>query len=198
MKLSVPKRFTLLKGFVLLFLAISLLLRVFFLIWNFSETDHGLVPLATIFMTGLFYDIGTVSFFALVGALYFLAMPKRFIGSLADRMMCYTGFTLGVIIIFFSFFAEITFWDEFQRRFNFIAVDYLIYTYEVVKNINESYPLPILIGGMGILVVVTILLFKKFGLFKTTFESKELFKIRLVPSVIVLGVVLIFALFITN
>lgn len=198
MKVSVPKRFTLLKGFVLLFLAISFLLRMFFLIWNFSEIDHSLVPLATIFMIGLFYDIGTISFFALVGALYFLAMPKRFIGSLVDRIMCYTGFTLGVIIIFFSFFAEITFWDEFQRRFNFIAVDYLIYTYEVVKNINESYPLPMLIGGMGILVVVTILLFKKFGLFKTTFESKEVFKIRLVPSVIVLGVVLIFALFIKN
>ncbi len=198
MKLSVPKRFTLLKGFVLLFLAISLLLRVIFLIWNFSETDHALVALATIFLTGLFYDIGTVSFFALVGALYFLAMPKRFIGSLADRMLCYTGFTLGVLIIFFSFFAEITFWDEFQRRFNFIAVDYLIYTYEVVKNINESYPLPILIGGMGILVVVTVLLFKKFGLFKSTFESKAVFKIRLVPSVIVLGVAVIFALFIKN
>ncbi|OBX25406.1 phosphoglycerol transferase MdoB-like AlkP superfamily enzyme [Gelidibacter algens] len=198
MKLSVPKRFTLLKGFVLLFLAISLLLRVIFLIWNFSETDHALVALATIFLTGLFYDIGTVSFFALVGALYFLAMPKKFIGSLADRMLCYTGFTLGVLIIFFSFFAEITFWDEFQRRFNFIAVDYLIYTYEVVKNINESYPLPILIGGMGILVVVTVLLFKKFGLFKSTFESKAVFKIRLVPSVIVLGVAVIFALFIKN
>lgn len=198
MKLSVPKRFTLLKGFVFLFLAISLLLRIIFLIWNFSETDHDLVALATIFLTGLFYDIGTVSFFALVGALYFLAMPKKFIGSLADRIMCYMGFTLGVLIIFFSFFAEITFWDEFQRRFNFIAVDYLIYTYEVVKNINESYPLPILIGGVGILVVITVLLFKKFGLFQSTFESKAVFKTRLFPSAIVLGVVFIFAMFIKN
>jgi phosphoglycerol transferase MdoB-like AlkP superfamily enzyme len=198
MKLTVPKRFTLLKGFVLLFLAISLLLRVIFLVWNFSETDHGLVALATTFSTGLFYDIGAVSFFALLGSVYFLAIPNKFIGSVADRIICYTGFTVSILIIFFSFFAEITFWDEFQRRFNFIAVDYLIYTYEVVKNINESYPLPILIGGISIIVVVTVLFFKKLGLFKSTFESKDVFKIRLVPSVLILGITLIFALFIKN
>ncbi|HUH27905.1 hypothetical protein [Gelidibacter sp.] len=79
MKITFPKRFLLLKGFVLLFLGISILWSVIFLIWNFTEIDHGIVALATVFMIGLFYDIGTVSFFALIGSLYFLAMPKRLI-----------------------------------------------------------------------------------------------------------------------
>lgn len=198
MKITFLKRFTLLKGFVLLFLGLSSLLRVIFLIWNFSEIDQGVVTLFTTFITGLFYDIGTVSFFALIASLYFLAMPKRFNGSLPDRIICYTGFTLGMLITYFSFFAEITFWDEFQRRFNFIAVDYLIYTYEVVKNINESYPLPILIGGIGILVVSTVLLFKKLQIFKRTFEGTDPFRLRLFPSIFLLGVALLFALFIKN
>ena len=198
MRITYPKRYTLLIAFVFLFLGLSFLLRVIFLIWNFSETDHGLVALATAFSTGFFYDIGVVSFFALFGSMYFLAIPKRLIGSLADRIICYFGFTAGVFIIYFSFFAEITFWDEFQRRFNFIAVDYLIYTYEVVKNINESYPLPILIGGISILVVVTVLLFNKLRLFKSTFEGKEAFILRLVPSAIILGITLMFILFIKN
>lgn len=53
-----------------------------------------------------------------------------------------------ILIAVFSFFAEYTFWNEFESRFNFIAVDYLVYTYEVVHNINESYPLPLLISGV--------------------------------------------------
>ena len=198
MKIILPNRFALLKGFVLLFLGISFILRVIFLIWNFSETDHGIAALATTFLTGFFYDIGTVSFFALVGALYFLAMPKKFIGSLVDRIICYIAFTLGVLIIYFSFFAEITFWDEFQRRFNFVAVDYLIYTNEVVKNINESYPIPLLIGGMVVLVALTVIFFIKVGIFKTTFESRDPFKIRLVPSVVIFVIALLFTFFIKN
>lgn len=198
MKIAFTKRFELLKGFILLFLGISLLLRVIFLIWNFSEIDHGVITVFTTFLIGLFYDIGTVSFFALIATLYFLIVPKGLIGTMADRVICYSGFIVGVLIIFFSFFAEITFWDEFQRRFNFIAVDYLIYTYEVVKNINESYPIPILIGSIGILVMLTVLLFIRLRIFKRTFESTDPFKIRLLPSVIILGIALIFTLFIKN
>jgi hypothetical protein len=36
--------------------------------------------------------------------------------------------------------GEHLFWTEFGTRFNFIAVDYLIYTREVVQNIWQSYP----------------------------------------------------------
>ena len=36
--------------------------------------------------------------------------------------------------------AEIVFFAEFDGRFNFVAVDYLIYPTEVVNNIWESYP----------------------------------------------------------
>ncbi|TAM27026.1 MAG: LTA synthase family protein [Rhodanobacter sp.] len=37
--------------------------------------------------------------------------------------------------------SELTFWNEFSTRFNFIAVDYLVYTREVIGNIEESYPI---------------------------------------------------------
>ena len=38
-------------------------------------------------------------------------------------------------------FSEVVFWTEFGVRFNFIAVDYLVYTHEVIGNIVESYPI---------------------------------------------------------
>lgn len=45
--------------------------------------------------------------------------------------------------------AEFVFWNEFASRFNFIAVDYLVYTTEVIGNIRESYPMPLLLGAVA-------------------------------------------------
>lgn len=50
-------------------------------------------------------------------------------------------FFLLVFLLTFNAVSEFFFWDEFGTRYNFIAVDYLIYTNEVVGNIKESYPL---------------------------------------------------------
>ena len=50
--------------------------------------------------------------------------------------------------LMFVLVAEWYFWDEFQARFNFIAVDYLIWTQEVWGNITQSYPMPAILGGL--------------------------------------------------
>ncbi|MDE6569519.1 MAG: LTA synthase family protein [Alistipes sp.] len=44
--------------------------------------------------------------------------------------------------------CEYVFWSEFGVRYNFIAVDYLVYTHEVIGNIVESYPIGILTAGL--------------------------------------------------
>ena len=46
--------------------------------------------------------------------------------------------------------AEWVFWDEFASRFNFIAVDYLVYTHEVLGNIWESYPVGLWLSLLAI------------------------------------------------
>jgi phosphoglycerol transferase MdoB-like AlkP superfamily enzyme len=58
------------------------------------------------------------------------------------------------VLVVFVAFAEFTFWNEFTSRFNFIAVDYLIYTKEVVGNIRESYNLPWLLSAVASLTLV--------------------------------------------
>ncbi|MBN8486252.1 MAG: sulfatase-like hydrolase/transferase [Burkholderiales bacterium] len=54
------------------------------------------------------------------------------------------------VLLVFVGVSEFTFWNEFASRFNFIAVDYLIYTNEVVGNIRESYNLPLMLGGVAV------------------------------------------------
>lgn len=53
--------------------------------------------------------------------------------------------------------SEVVFWDEFSVRYNFIAVDYLIYTTEVLGNIWESYNIPLI--GSGVLMATAVILF---------------------------------------
>ncbi|WP_157206224.1 LTA synthase family protein [Mariniflexile maritimum] len=193
-----PKRFKLLRAFILTFLLFSFIIRIYFLQSSFHETDNSLFVLANTFIIGLLFDLGTVSFFALPYVIYLLLVPKKLYGSLFDRLITYFGYALGLLIFLFSFFAEITFWDEFQRRFNFIAVDYLIYTFEVVKNINESYPIPLLLSA--ILVVLSLLLFitHKQHIFKDTFNNETVFKEKLIPSAFIIVIAAIFALFVKN
>ncbi|WP_225870906.1 LTA synthase family protein [Pedobacter cryophilus] len=102
------------------------------------------------------------------------------------------------MISLFTFFAELTFWQEFESRFNFIAVDYLIYTYEVINNINESYPLPILIGSVIGLTIIVLYTFSKLHLFDFTFKSETRFKPRLVAFSIILITLFCYSFFITN
>ncbi|CAH8281778.1 phosphoglycerol transferase MdoB-like AlkP superfamily enzyme [Mariniflexile fucanivorans] len=193
-----PSRFALLKAFIVLFLLLSFLVRLSFLVWNFSEVDKSFFILANTFFIGFLFDLATVSFFAIPFLMYLLVIPKKFHGSIFDKIAVYFGFSLSVFILYFSFFGEITFWDEFQRRYNFIAVDYLVYTYEVVKNINESYPLPILISAMLALVLSSIFIVNKLGFFKKTFSSETLFKTKLIASMPWLIIVLLSVFLFTN
>ncbi|GLU42893.1 sulfatase [Muricauda sp. NBRC 101325] len=165
---------------------------------DFMQVDHSFWAIIKMFFIGLFFDLGTISFFYVVTSIYFLLMPKRFYDSVLDKVLVFFGFSVALLIVYFSFFAEVTFWDEFQRRFNFIAVDYLIYTYEVVKNINESYPLPILIGGMLALVALTLWIFIRRGYFRTTFSADEGFRPKLVPFLFAMGIMLFYGSTIEN
>ena len=101
-----------------------------------------------------------------------MILPKKLIGSVFDKVFTYFYLTIIFIIIYFSLLAEIPFWDEFGVRFNFIAVDYLIYTYEVIENINQSYPLPLIIAILLGLVIGTFILLKKLNAFRSTFTSQ--------------------------
>ena len=47
---------------------------------------------------------------------------------------------LYVLLILQNGISEYFFWNEFGVKYNFIAVNYLIYTNEVIGNIMESYP----------------------------------------------------------
>ncbi|OXA93093.1 LTA synthase family protein [Flavobacterium hercynium] len=191
-------RYALLTYFTIWFLVLSQFLRIVFFIWQSDEVSWNVIDFLRTLLTGLFYDLGTVAFIAMSSVFYYTIVPNKWIGSFLDKALIYFFTSLTVFILVFTFFAELTFWDEFKTRFNFIAVDYLIYTHEVVANIKQSYPLPVLIGGVLLLTLLFLFIFSKKQAFQTTFSSKVNLKTRLevLTTTIVIG--LFFGFFITN
>ena len=72
-------------------------------------------------------------------------------------------FTMGLYIFLtiVNAISECIFWNEFGVRYNFIAVDYLVYTNEVIGNIMESYPVvPMFTGVLMVAVLVSWRMFR--------------------------------------
>ncbi|WP_333864943.1 LTA synthase family protein, partial [Chitinophaga sp.] len=158
-------------GFAVMFLGLSTLLRLILLIISLKSADLTFLAFLRIFGFGLLFDIGVAAFFLLPYAVYLMLLPARWSNSWFNRIVTPVFFFIGTLILMFSFFAEFTFWLEFESRFNFIAVDYLVYTYEVVRNINESYPLPILIGSMLAVTGIITWAFAYAGIFRSAYRG---------------------------
>ncbi|MDR2845219.1 MAG: hypothetical protein LBV28_03895, partial [Puniceicoccales bacterium] len=123
------------------FLAVALLTRCALLVKSAATVDWG-AALAGAFATGAVFDVGAGLFPAALVAVVLAALPRGFFTHRPGRILAWVGVGAGAGLLLFGAVAEWLFWDEFGTRFNFIAVDYLIYTKEVAANIRESYPLP--------------------------------------------------------
>ena len=166
-------RFAVLFSILSLYILFSTLIRIGFLFWSSKDLDFNLFYILRAFFTGFCYDFAVGTLFLLLYSIYLLVFPKRWIGSRFDKIFTYIYLAIVLLIIYFSLLAEIPFWDEFGVRFNFIAVDYLIYTYEVISNINESYPLPLIIFVLVALIVLTFVFLQKRKIFRNTFSDKR-------------------------
>lgn len=166
-------RFAVLFSILSLYILFSTLIRIGFLFWSSTDLDFNLFYILRAFFTGFCYDFAVGTLFLLLYSIYILVFPKRWVGSRFDKIFTYVYLAIVLLIIYFSLLAEIPFWDEFGVRFNFIAVDYLIYTYEVISNINESYPLPLIIFVLVALIILTFVFLQKRKIFRSTFSDKR-------------------------
>jgi phosphoglycerol transferase MdoB-like AlkP superfamily enzyme len=92
------------------------------------------------FVTGAFFDAIVATYFVLPLAVWLALAPAGVVRGRVHRAAVILATAGYAYLLFWVAIAEWLFWDEFGARFNFIAVDYLIYTREVLGNILESYP----------------------------------------------------------
>ncbi len=141
--------------------ALNFIIRLTLLIKSWTDVELSLLSFLGIFIVGLFYDLVVWSFFAIPVAFYCWLMKDSWYKKKWGLIPLSILFSILILILVFSAGGEIVFWDEFNVRYNFIAVDYLIYTTEVINNIIESYNMPLIIGSVLLVVFFVVFLIRK-------------------------------------
>ena len=131
-------------------LGLSLVTRI--ALWLHPDTQVGpsASHLLQVFGVGLGFDLAAAAYFMIPMVLYLALIPDRLARWWPHRGFFLLIFGAGCYVLSLVALSEWVFWDEFASRFNFIAVDYLVYTHEVLGNIWESYP----VGRLLALLVV--------------------------------------------
>ncbi len=187
-------RSTLSRGAIIiagLFLGVAFLTRLALLVQARHDVAWD-VSLAGSFVCGLWFDALAACYAVVPWFLLTLLLPSVLWRSRATRWV--VAVLLGVYAVAFIFIgvAEWFFWDEFQVRFNFIAVDYLVFTQEVIDNIQQSYPMPLIYTGLGLAGAGIVWLAWKLGAVRWVCAGDSTWKLRIVPTlgiaVIVTGI----------
>jgi phosphoglycerol transferase MdoB-like AlkP superfamily enzyme len=141
-----PGRFRIAGVVLTTFLAVSVLTRLGLAVFNGEAALFAPWTLIPVLAIGFVYDLAAGIFFALPFALLAWIWPR------ARKVLAAIAFLLAALVfasLAFTAASEFVFWNEFTSRFNFIAVDYLIYTREVIGNIRESYPMGAIFAGLA-------------------------------------------------
>jgi len=146
---------------VALIAAISLITRLVLVVKAWPQMHLNALQFAGVFAVGLFYDMVVGLYFSVPLVLYCWLMRDKWWCSKANRILLGIYFFIAIYLLLFNAVAEYFFWDEFGVRYNFIAVDYLIYTNEVIGNIQQSYPMPAIISGLALATVLIFLLVRR-------------------------------------
>ena len=134
-------------------LGLFALTRSALLIGHWSEAALALSDLPAVFLTGLAYDLGFLAYASVPLGLYQLLCPPGLWRRRGHRLWLHGLLAVSLFAMLFAALSEWLFWDEFGVRFNFIAVDYLVYSEEVIHNILESYPVFRLLGAIAVLAI---------------------------------------------
>jgi phosphoglycerol transferase MdoB-like AlkP superfamily enzyme len=162
------RRFFPLYTLVGVILLLSLMTRTALLMRPDSLVPLTAVNLLEVFGIGLFFDSVAACYFCLPLALYLALLPNALARWRPLRWLFLLLFLVTIYLLWVLAVAEWVFWDEFGVRFNFIAVDYLIYTHEVLGNVWESYPV-----GKVLLLLGVVALLMWLPLIKSIYRALE-------------------------
>lgn len=143
-----------------LLVSISLITRIIFFLYSFSSVEKTILNIVGVALLGLFFDLVNASYFAIPLVFYLWLIPQRIVSKSWHRFFFYGIFSILIFLLLFNGVSEFFFWEEFNTRYNFIAVDYLVYTTEVLGNIRQSYPVEVIVGGLIALTAVVVYLLR--------------------------------------
>jgi phosphoglycerol transferase MdoB-like AlkP superfamily enzyme len=167
----VANRFGGVTIFVVVFLLFSLLSRAALTV-KAADILNWNPTLLVAYVIGFAFDLLAASLAAIPLAVVLAVLPQSVFSSRLFRRLTPIVAWIGLFVAAFVAAAEWVFWHELGVRFNFVAVDYLVYTNEVVGNIWESYPMVAILGGLAVLATIGYWLLRSTGWFELWLESE--------------------------
>ena len=135
------------------YLLLNLLCRLLLTVVSWHNGAFGIGDLLYSFVVGSLFDLASLSYLLLPCALWLALIPLRWRNNRlwnGAALLAKMAISFGLIL---QIASEWVFWNEFETRFNFIAVDYLVYTHEVLGNIQQSYPVTLWLSICALLAL---------------------------------------------
>lgn len=148
--LVLRSRYRLVVALIVFYMAVWLITRLALLAFQHGLSRDGLLPVLKALGAGLVFDGVSALWLVLPLVLYLAVIPERWYHRNFQRLFLSLGLSLAVFSALFLAMAEYYFFDEFNSRFNFVAVDYLVYPTEVADNIWQSYHTGIVLAAVGL------------------------------------------------
>lgn len=158
--------------FAKIYLIAQLITRLAIFIYALSKSQVTISELPGAFFSGFVND--SVSLLYVLPVIILLSSSYNLISSKFSFLRTVSWFFVSLFLIF-DLVSELSFWDEFGTRYNFIAVDYLIYTQEIVGTIKESMPFVEILSAIAIVSGALCYLIQKN--IKSTLSTKENLKL---------------------
>src|SRR5436190_8139299 len=135
--------------FAVILVTIASLLRVTLALHSHGDMTWDASLLAA-FAWGFAFDVATAAWASVPIIIALTLTPPRVLASRAGLILAHVATFAWIFGLILSAVAEFVFWDEFGTRFNFVTVDYLVYTQELLGNVRESYPLPLILTCIAV------------------------------------------------
>ncbi len=124
-------------------------------IYALQNSQISIKELPAIFLSGFCNDFISLCYFVPVISIFTIILHKPLVKyKILYIASCFLFYFVFIFLLLFNSVAELIFWDEFGSRFNFIAVDYLIYTHEILGTIKESLPFYEMVVGLFIAAIL--------------------------------------------
>jgi phosphoglycerol transferase MdoB-like AlkP superfamily enzyme len=171
------------------FLVTEALVRISIASIEWQHFANGVFSLLGCLVVGLIPDIAAFMYILPILLIFQFCIPNKIVGTKQELKVQSVLYAVFFFLIISLSIAQYLFWDELSSRFNFIAVDYLIYMDEVLGNIWETYNIvPMVLGAITISAITGRIYFAKIGaLRRNKINLKQKFGAFVLTLVLAIG-----------
>jgi hypothetical protein len=167
---NLPARVSWILRFFATYVAAQSLLRLLNMCTSLNEVSLAVPDVLGTFLMGFLFDLASGVFFALPLAFLLWILSARCLNRKIGRgIVAFVTLFLNTLMVF-SLVALYLYWQEFHTNFNFVAVDYLVYTQEMIGQIRQSFPVEIILPA--VVLVAALLTWWQMRYFPRNFSPK--------------------------